>query len=77
MFWFFDRKTCGILVLCPGIKSPPSALEDGVLTTGPPGKSLGWTICHQVWQASIPQNCSLWSPQGRQIEWPLSNSHPN
>ena len=63
MFWSFDCKTCGILVLWPEIESPPPALEDEVLTTGPLGKSLSWAICHQLWQASIPQNCSLWLPR--------------
>ena len=31
---------CGTLVLQPGIKPVPSALEDGVLTAGPLRKSL-------------------------------------
>ena len=31
---------CGILVPRPGIEPTSSALEGGVLTTGPPGKSL-------------------------------------
>lgn len=31
---------CGILVPGPGIKPEDPALEDGFLTTGPPGKSL-------------------------------------
>ena len=38
MFWFFDRKACGILVPQPGIEPAPSALESKVLITGPPGK---------------------------------------
>ena len=39
MFWFFDCGACGILAPPPGIKPIPAALEGGVLTTGPPGKS--------------------------------------
>ena len=31
---------CGVLVLQPGIEPSSPALEDGFLTTGPPGKSL-------------------------------------
>ena len=40
MFWIFGRKACGILALWPGIEPKPSVLEEGVITTGPPGKSL-------------------------------------
>ena len=40
MFWFFGHQACGILAPWPGIKLTPFALEDKVLTTGPPGKSL-------------------------------------
>ena len=39
MFWFFGCEACGILVLWPGIKPAPPALEGEVLTAGPPGKS--------------------------------------
>ena len=38
-FWP-HRTTCGILVPQPGIEPTPPALEGGLLTTGPPGKSL-------------------------------------
>ena len=38
-FFFFGRKACRILVPGPGIQPAPPALEGGVLTTGPPGKS--------------------------------------
>ena len=31
---------CGVLVHLPGIESAASALQDGFLTTGRPGKSL-------------------------------------
>ena len=40
MFWFFGCKACGILAPWPGIEPAPPALEGGVLTAGPPGKSL-------------------------------------
>ena len=39
LFWFFGSEAYGILALQPGIKPASSALEDEVLTTGPPGKS--------------------------------------
>ena len=39
MFYFFGDKACEILAPQPGIK--PTSLEGKVLTTGPPGKSLG------------------------------------
>ena len=38
---------CGILVPQPGIKSVPPALEDGFLTTRPPGKSLDSFLTRQ------------------------------
>ena len=39
IFWFLGHEACGILAHHPGIKPAPPALEDEVLTTGPPGKS--------------------------------------
>ena len=39
MFWFFGPEACGILARRPGIEPASPALEDEVLTTGPPGKS--------------------------------------
>ena len=36
-FFFFGREACGILVPQLGIKPSSPALEDEVLTTGPPG----------------------------------------
>ena len=77
MFWFFDCKTRGILVLWPGIESSPPALEDEVLTTGPLGKSLGWSHLPPALASIHPPELLSVAPQGRQIEWPLSNSHPN
>ena len=40
MFWSFGHKACEILAPQPGIKLAPPALEDEVLTTGPPRKPL-------------------------------------
>ena len=43
MFWvffFFGHEACGILAPLPGIEPVPSALEDELLNTGLPGKSL-------------------------------------
>ena len=40
MFLFFGQEACGILMLWPGIKPTPLALEGEVLTTGLPGKFL-------------------------------------
>ena len=34
------RVACGVLVPRPGIEPVPSALAGGLLTNGPPGKSL-------------------------------------
>ena len=39
MFWFFGHEACGTLASQSGIEPEPPALEDEVLTTGPPGKS--------------------------------------
>ena len=37
---FSSPMACGILLPGPGIELVIFALEDGLLTTGPPGKSL-------------------------------------
>ena len=37
-------QACGILVPQPGIKPTSPRLQAGLLTTGPPGKSLKWFI---------------------------------
>ena len=44
MFWSFGHKACEILAPQPGIKLAPPALEDEVLTTGPPGKPLIYIV---------------------------------
>ena len=36
----FGHEACGILALQPGMEPAPPALEDELLTSGPPGKSL-------------------------------------
>ena len=43
MIWLFGHGACGILTPRPEIEPPLPALEGEVLTTGPPGKSLGCT----------------------------------
>ena len=40
MLCIFDHKACGILLPQPGIEPTLPALQGGVLTAGPPGKSL-------------------------------------
>ena len=40
MFWSFGNEACGILAPPSEIEMASSALKGGVLTTGPPGKSL-------------------------------------
>ena len=44
IFFWLHCAVCGILVLQLGITPAPCALEAGVLTTGPPGKSLQFLI---------------------------------
>ena len=39
--FFFGCVACEILADGPGMEPAPTSLEDEVLTTGPPGKSLG------------------------------------
>ena len=39
-FWLFDYEACEILGPWPGIEPAPPVMEDKVLTTGLPGKSL-------------------------------------
>ena len=50
IFWFLGHEACGILAHHPGIKPAPPALEDEVLTTGPPGRSLVIIIYLPVWK---------------------------
>ena len=42
----FGGRHVGILAPWPGIEPAPPALEGGVSTTGPPGKSLSWFSSH-------------------------------
>ena len=41
---FFGCEACGIITSWPGIRPVPLALEGEVLTTGPPGKSWGYSF---------------------------------
>ena len=42
LFLYIGQEACGILAPQPGIKPAPPALEDEVVTTGPPGKWQNW-----------------------------------
>ena len=48
MFWGFGHEAGGILAPLTGMENTPPALEDEVLTTGPPGKSPG--VCGYEWE---------------------------
>ena len=41
---FFGCEACEILAPRPGTEPASPALEGEILTTGPPGKSLQWTL---------------------------------
>ena len=43
LFWLFGERQVGSSPIRDGTHKPP-ALESKVLTTGPPGRSLGWLI---------------------------------
>ena len=74
MFWVFGHEVCGILAPQPGIEPAPPALEDEVLTTGPPGKSLCGVVNiffqqQLMWQSrgaeelrGSQKRLELWSP---------------
>ena len=49
---FSCPEACGILVSWPGIKPESPALEDGFLTTGPPGKSPNLGIACSISEES-------------------------
>ena len=55
MFWFFGPKACRILAPRPEIEPVLPALEGKVLTTGPPGKSLGAFIIIGWIKYQLPQ----------------------
>ena len=40
MLWYLGHKACGISIPWAEIKSSSPALEDDILITGQPGKSL-------------------------------------
>ena len=55
LFFFWPHSTAsGISVLWPGVKPMPPALETGVSTNGPPGKSQNW-CGFDSWVRKIPQ----------------------
>ena len=53
MFWFFGHQAC--VILPPRLRVEPTspALEDKVLTTGPPGKSLFGTVFNSEFQNPV------------------------
>ena len=61
---------CGIPVPRPGIEPTSPALEGGLLTTGPPGKSL------EVENIFLPQWCWVW-PCGLLGQWDFSEYDTN
>ena len=61
-FFFWPHcAACGILVPRPGIEPVPPAVERGVLTTGPPGKSpkIAFSILNDKCFLSLPM-CFAW-----------------
>ena len=52
---------CGILVPQPGIEPTSPALEDGFLTTGPPGRSHVWILFSSLC-VYISEVFDLWLP---------------
>ena len=63
-FGVFGCEACGISASRPGMEPVPPALEDEVLTTGPPGKSLGGDLLIDYLNCiySMPSvNCSFFS----------------
>ena len=77
-FVFFGREVCGILAPQPGMEPVLSALEDNVLSSGLPGKSLSGLF--QVLHLSPEPPSSLQShtvpPFGGQDANHLLNSRP-
>ena len=69
MFWVFDHEACGILPSWPGIKPTCSALEDEVLTTGPPGKPQPVSSTNSPW---ISCQRSKWLCSSWLYSWPWS-----
>ena len=75
MFWFFGHKTCGILAPQPEIEPMPLALEGKVLTTGPPGKPLDWTLECGRWTGQA-SSWGLVAPSGDAPIGPGSRDFP-
>ena len=63
---FFGLEVCGILAPWPRIESASPAFEGQVLTTGPPGKSLGT----QFWSSSGDQKqAPVWCSEPIPVKW--------
>ena len=58
---FFGHVACGILVPQPGIEPTPPALEGGVLTTGPPGKSPEFSSLEAQWYSHVLKHQSFYT----------------
>ena len=80
MFWFFGGEACGILASQPRIKPILPALEDEVLPTGPPGKSLpqifiSWGQLAQDYGSLVRSNPSTEIAENYgDRRWPLPSS---
>ena len=59
LFCVFGHEACGILASQPGIELAPLALEDQVLTTGPPGKWLAWKSLQAHFYTGCPRLYSI------------------
>ena len=69
----FSRPAAwGILVPRPGTEPRSSALQDGFLTTGPPGKSLGWSLLRFLAIFLMGESLLFWH-----LPWPPQKSEPN
>ena len=67
-FGFFGPEACGILAPRPRIKPSPTALEDRVLTIGPPGKSLEQQkfIVSHFWKLEVWDHMSAGSAPSKE-----------
>ena len=75
-FVFFGREVCGILAPQPGMEPVLSALEDNVLTSGLPGKSLSglFQVLNLSPEPPSPLQSHTVPPLGGQDANHLSNS---
>ena len=51
--------TCGILIPQPGIEPVPATLENGILITEPPGKSLPYVIDSYIFSISSTSRAQM------------------